>query len=161
VLDFRDSDTVTRFRGAETKEYTFREKADAKNARFDHVHELERVADFDSVLFSSVRPFITVHSGRRGVDVASAKSWLRAVLAARSASEAGPDLSTSSGRRTFEIESSARLPNGIYFVRRAVVELNSNIQQKYDVLAWGRGGSLNNGPISSLPQSCFDIGASD
>ncbi|MDO8845398.1 general secretion pathway protein GspK [Methylicorpusculum sp.] len=81
IIDWRDKDDTAREDGAEKREY---KKAGLKyvprNEAFQSLEELQMVLGMDSELYDWLEPFITIHSGKSGVDLKKASAELRLIL---------------------------------------------------------------------------------
>ena len=67
IVDFRDTDHLTKAKGAEDKEYAAAGLPhDAKDAPFESVEELRQVMGMTYDLYEKVAPLLTVHSRRPG-----------------------------------------------------------------------------------------------
>ncbi len=161
VRDWRDEDTAVRDGGAELGEYDAAGLPHGpKNADFDHVGELQQVRGMTRQLFTHVRPALTVHSGRRGVDTSTAP---RDVLLAIPGSDietvektldtrrtagpstAGPPAATPRRvlrRRTrgsggqYTIRAVVRTAKGAEFAREAIVGLTGDRARPVIVYDW-------------------------
>jgi len=81
IVDWRDKDDTAREEGAEKSEY---KKAGLKyvprNEAFQSLEELQLVLGMDSGLYDWLEPFITIHSGKSGVDLKKASAELKLIL---------------------------------------------------------------------------------
>jgi general secretion pathway protein K len=81
IVDWRDKDDTALEAGAEKSEY---EKAGLKyvprNEAFQSLEELQLVLGMDSGLYDWLEPFITIHSGKSGVDLKKASAELKLIL---------------------------------------------------------------------------------
>lgn len=140
VADYRDADSAARRLGAESEAYAALSLPPPKNAPFDTIAELARVAGFDVALTERLAPYVTVHAGQPGLDIDVADPALVALLARgfdRSAIAnpvaSAPGTATApalpdafrirSSRRAFTIRSEAETPGGARFIRIAVAGL--------------------------------------
>ena len=137
ILDWRDKDSLRRLNGAEDDDYTRAGfKYRAKDARFDAVAELMLVAGMSPALYRKVEPWLTIHSGRAGInrDTAPREVLLampgadpgevEATIAARSNSEAaGAQRTTARQTGAFRITARASLPSGVAKTLTVVVRV--------------------------------------
>jgi general secretion pathway protein K len=73
VIDWRDSDNIKGFNGAEDDDYEAEGYAyGAKDALFDTVPELQQVMGIDYDMYKKLEPAVTVYSGARNVNIAYA-----------------------------------------------------------------------------------------
>ena len=167
IADWRDRDNVRRLNGAEDGDYRRAGlRHGAKDRPFERIDETRRVFGMTVELYRKVAPALTVYSGRRGIDLAVApKEALRALpgvsneevetaMAELDETEdaagrvqrlsrlaTGRKMISSSNRRAFSIEATARTDTGAVFVRRAVVRIIRRQDRPYDVLVWERRSS--------------------
>lgn len=77
VHDFRDADHDRRVGGAEDADYLAAGlDGGAKDAPFDQKEELMQVLGMTRQVYDAIAPYVTVHSGRSGVNVATASDVL-------------------------------------------------------------------------------------
>lgn len=125
ILDYRDSDGTTRALGAESAAYAELGLAPPKNAPFDTIAEIARVAGIDAELARRLMPYITVHASQPGLDIGAANPALVGLLK-RGFEQGGglPDaIRNRSQRRTYTIRAEAVTRSGSRFVREAVAGL--------------------------------------
>lgn len=166
VLDWRDADDLTRMHGAEVGDY---EAAGLSygptDGPFTVTEDLQRVLGMTPEVYDRLAPFITVYSGRAGIDPAVApKEVLLAIpgvtaaqvanyLASRSefaqAGAAPPPFPaqastylSAGGGVTYSMAAQARLSAGTEAGIEATVTYMSSIPTKpLSVLSWKRAGS--------------------
>lgn len=69
LLDWRDDDHLRRLRGAEDEDYRRAGRNyGAKDAFFDNIRELQQVLGITPTSYRKLAPYITVHSGKKGID---------------------------------------------------------------------------------------------
>lgn len=152
VLDFRDADDDVQPNGAEDADYAAAgSPVGPKNGPFDTIDELDQVLGLPPGFLDKVKPFITVHSGQKGVDTTTAPPVLEAILDAASAQSATGGLDRISGtlaefasrsnRRAYTIHALARMPTGVQYVSQAVVEFPELSLPRYQLRQWRRGGA--------------------
>jgi general secretion pathway protein K len=144
VMDFRDGDHDKRLDGAEREDYA--KSPDGllgpKDADFAAIDELDQVLGLPPDLREKAKPFLTVFSGKDGIDASVASRGLRDILVAGSngivaasndAGASGSAFSISSdlprtflsqsSRRAYGITAEAILPSGARYVSEAVAGL--------------------------------------
>ncbi len=153
LLDFRDIDDDPRPNGAEEREYLAAGlNYSPKNARFETIDELAQVLNMSPSLYTKLKPFVTVHSRRAGIDQSVAPPALLEII--RSGADLQPDalfpneFISPSTNSTFTIIAHARTISGSNFTRRAIVSLNGN---GYVINEW-RIGNRNAVVEEGLPQ---------
>ncbi len=161
ILDWRDPDELRRPNGAEAADYRAAGfKHVPTNMRFESVGELGRVLGVTPALMVRLADSVTVYSRQRGINPATAsRNVLLAVpgitpeqvdtyVAARAEALANrlpvPPLaaggaSVSGTTLAWRISVQARVPDGVTFVRDAVVSAQSNPRRPLTVLLWQEG----------------------
>jgi general secretion pathway protein K len=140
IADFRDIDNLRRLHGAEDPEY-FAEglAAGAKDAPFDTVAELEQILGMTPGLVAAAEPYVTVYSGRSQFDPDAGSLELKPVVEAINA--AGLLSSVAPSRhRVFSVTTSAALPNGVAFTRKAGFRITGNAGQPVTWFGWRPAG---------------------
>lgn len=173
LLDFRDDDDNKRPNGGEAPEYEAAGLSiSPKNAPLQAPEELEQVMGIDAELYRAIRPYVTVHSRRSGVDPGTAAPPLLAALtgeppadfahsrdldAARQTFELRRGFITPSERSVYTIRVEVRRPEDGLFVREAIVELPRHRNPPYRYLAWRQGErrALDNPYQAEQPDACF------
>ncbi|MCL4765192.1 MAG: general secretion pathway protein GspK [Hyphomicrobiaceae bacterium] len=162
IIDYRDPDDQRRTHGAESADYRDGGRpAGPKNAPFARVEELVQVPGFEAAAVIRLRPFVSVHSGRPGLDYSVASRALTAILTegyARLAASGGTaqqqlgqggnrlpvEFSISTPRRVYAIRAEARTTGGSVFVREAVIELSrTRAGIGHVVREWRRGTGIS------------------
>ncbi len=165
IVDFRDEDDFVRLHGAEDPDYRAAGLSHgAKDRPFEAVAELNRVIGMSPAVYKRVAPFLTVYSGRAKIDLVTAPSEVllavpgifpedaNALLAARARME-GPMPSeplpvpqtaergafAMANQHVYTIRAEAMVKGGAIFVRETVVEMTTNADQPFHLLAWRRG----------------------
>lgn len=154
IEDFRDSDNLKRPNGAEDADYLAAGLPyGPKNAPFDSVEELQQVLGMTPALYARISPYLTVYSGRAGVDMEVASRALVHLLTKHNqevggqppAAHAAP-FNTSqqtratgfpfstSGVEVYTIHAEARV--GTYIKGEHATVLISPSSQAYSVVAW-------------------------
>lgn len=157
IFDYRDSDDLRKQHGAERPEYIAAGLAwTPKNAPFDSVDELGQVLGMTPALVTKMRPYVGVHSGVAGIDMAVARPELLARLRSGVEGISGtfggfPDLdpeyalpaifNTPSQRRVFGIRAEGISASGAVFIREAIVDIGAGRSVQPRILGWQRGSS--------------------
>jgi general secretion pathway protein K len=144
VMDFRDGDHDERANGAEREDYpkSMTGGLGPKDADFTSVGELDQVLGLPADLRDRAKPYLTVFSGKDGIDASVAPHGLRDVLVAGSngivaasngAGSGDSEFSISSAlprtflsastHRVYGITAEAILPSGARYVSEAVAGL--------------------------------------
>ena len=156
VLDFRDADDTARPFGAEARDYRAANLSwTPGNGKFLAIEELEQVYGMTQSLFEAVRPYVTVHSKRSGIDPSVASpSLLEALrgphssrhrrtvgnIAARHSSIDTPKtFLAASAKRSFRTRVVAYHASGGVFVRTAIIEATPKAPLPFTVHTWHRG----------------------
>lgn len=158
ILDWRDTDDLRRLHGAEARDYRFaRRDYEPRNGAFKTSDELRYVLGMSAPLFDLIRPLVTVHSGKTGVNPKFAPpEVLRALpgaepeqvdayLTARQAeglpsSLTGVGGTVGSGRSSsYHIRVRAEGPEGAGAYREAVVVPAGGGGRLYTVVSWREG----------------------
>ena len=144
IADFRDADDLRRSNGAEADDYHAAGLATGpKNQPFRAVEELQRVIGMTAALFEKLLPALTVHSGRPGVDPATAPDEARLALEWMNSDEAEA-LDAAGGllalrpATTYTLRAEAHTDGGGIYVREAVVLLGGD-GQLFQIRAWRQG----------------------
>jgi general secretion pathway protein K len=158
IADWRDPDDLKRPNGAEAPDY---QAADLKyapaNSPFETTGELARVLGMTPAIFARIAPFITVYSRQPGIDPATAgRSVLLALpnatpdavdafLEARARALANhlpvpafpPAQAFVSGPiPVWRIRAEVSMPDGVTFVREAVLRPSPDARRPLIALAW-------------------------
>lgn len=174
LLDFRDADDVRRNNGAEARDYTVAGLAfGPSNAPLFAVEELEQVLGVSRELYLKVRPFVTVHSRRSGVDPTVASPTLLAALGgkpppkrfdARSIEGQREDYliprkyNVPSDKTAYTVRVEVHRPSGGLFVQEVVIELLPSRSPPYRYLAWRQGHEARYAPSDMTEENCFATG---
>jgi general secretion pathway protein K len=158
ILDWRDADDLRRPNGAEAPDYKSAGLGyGPANAPFETIGELSRVLGVTPALFARIAPSVTVHSRTPGINPATAArdvllalpaatpALVDAYIAQRTEALAAklpaPPFPPASGFstgpvQTWRIRAEAVLPDGVTFVREAVVRPAQDARRVLIVLAW-------------------------
>jgi general secretion pathway protein K len=161
ILDWRDADDQRRPNGAEAADYRAAgSKYLPSNVRFESVGDLGRVLGMTPALMAKLADSVTVYSRQRGINPATASrdvllalpgitaEQVDAFITARDEALANrlpiPPLAAAAGFAVapgaiLRITAQARLPDGVTFVRDAVLYPPGNPQQPVVVLLWQEG----------------------
>lgn len=161
IADYRDPDNERRAQGAELAEYLAAGRAEGpKNAPFDSVEELADVLGVSDELFRSLRPYLTVHSGRGGIDARNAPPELVTMLSGdratgiaassiRPAPEVPPRFLSATGTDAYTIWSEGRTAGGTASISAVIVSKQSGVAQLDGLL---KTAAQSGGSISRLRQ---------
>jgi len=158
IGDWRDPDDLRRPNGAEAPEY---QAAGLKyvpaNAPFETVFEVSRVLGMTQAVFQRIAPLITVYSHQAGINPKTASrdvllalpnatsDMVDAYLQQRANAQANnlqvppfpPAQAYTSGEvRVWRIRAQATLPDGVTFVREAVLRPSTDATRPLIALAW-------------------------
>jgi general secretion pathway protein K len=143
ILDWRDADDLTHLHGAEDEDY--REAGmtwSARDGDFASVDELQYVVGMTRAIFDRVAPYLTVYSGRSGVNLDYAPPFLITALTGQEIA-AAEDRTTGRARMTgqrrngtFHVYVRASAGDRATFSLETVVRLFSEPEGPYDVLYW-------------------------
>jgi general secretion pathway protein K len=165
ILDWRDTDNLTRLNGAEDDDYLSADKPyGTKDTRFDSVDELYLVLGVSPALYRKIKSALTVYSGQPGVNPAAASRQVLLAIPGMDADtvetymalrqqhrEAGlapppPPLTNrqyiARGRaRTYSIHAQARVHNGVTAHITATVDRRGrDLTAPFTVLSWRQEG---------------------
>jgi general secretion pathway protein K len=158
IGDWRDPDDLRRPNGAEAPEYRAANlKYVPGNAPFETVGEVARVLGMTSTVFQRIAPLITVYSQQPGINTATAgrdvllalpnatPETVDAFLEQRTQALANklpmPQFVAAQGFASgpvpvWRIRAEASLPDGVTFVREAVLRPSSDAERPLIALAW-------------------------
>lgn len=161
IADWRDDDELRRPNGAEAGDYrAANSRYVPSNRRFESVPELSRVLGMTPVLYARLAPAITVHSGQAGINPLTASrevllalpnatpelvdDYLLRRAEALAANLPPPPFPPAQGFATgpspvWRIRAEAALPDGVTFVREAVVRATADPRRPYFALLWSEG----------------------
>ena len=158
IADWRDPDDLKRPNGAEADDYRAAElKYVPANAPFETTGEVSRVLGMTPAIFARIAPYITVYSRQPGIDPATASRTVLlalpnatpeavdAFLEARAQALASrlpvppfpPAQAYMSGPiPVWRIRAEATMPDGVTFVREAVLRPSPDARRPLIALAW-------------------------
>ena len=161
IIDFRDADGDARSDGGERDDYAAAGVAiGPKNRPFETIDELDQVLGISSELAAQAKPYVTLSSGIEGIDKAVATPALQALLDAASLQSVGGGLGTltdtssqsvRSNGRAFTIHALARLPSGVVYVAKAIVEFPDRLKSRYVLREWHRGNAATFSGAQDVP----------
>jgi general secretion pathway protein K len=148
ILDWRDSDNLTHLHGAEDDTYRAAGLAwTARDAAFSSVDELRYVFGMTAERFAAIMPFVTVHSGRGGLNLEYAPPFLISMLTGQTLDTSDNDAGLTPQEQHLRRASTAR--NGTYHIYasamgngkvtasvEAVVRIAATTEQPYSILYW-------------------------
>ena len=182
IMDWRDPDDAKRLHGAEAADY----KAAGRNyvpanANFETIEELQRVLGMTPETYAKIADLITVHSRQPGIDPNGASrgvllaipnmtpeivdTYIQQREIARASNQPPPLLPqavgyVSIGTAGFHVNATIRMPDGVTFVREAVVQPTGNPKRPLTYLAWREGLPLDYPTLPILPPGGANPGLS-
>ena len=161
VMDWRDADDLRRPNGAEAADYLAAgSKVAPANAPFETIGEVARVLGMTPAIYSRIAGSVTVYSRQAGVNPLTASrdvllampnadpAVVDAYIASRDealrSNLPAPPFAGASGMisgaiQTWRIRAQASLPDGVTFVREAVLRPSPDPARPLVVLAWLEG----------------------
>jgi general secretion pathway protein K len=161
IVDWRDADELRRPNGAEVAEYRAANRNyGPTNVPFETVGELQRVLGMTPALFSRLGPNLTVYSRQSGVNPATASREVLLSIPGASAEQVDaflvqrqealqarlpvppfpPARAFSAGATPiWSVRAEARLPDGVTFVREAVLRPSGDPTQPVVAYSWQDG----------------------
>lgn len=145
IYDFRDPDHDRRAGGAEDADYLAAGlEGGAKDAPFDQKEELLQVMGMNREIFDAIAPYVTVHSGRSRVNIATAPGVvLRAIpnltpeqldrIQADKSNNARPDAIWAD---VVTVRAEAHTRDGGSFIREAVIKRTGDLISPFAILEW-------------------------
>ena len=163
VIDWRDPDDLKRPNGAESADYAAAgAKTGPANAPFETVGEVARVLGMTPAIYSRVVGSLTVHSRQPGINPQTASREVLLALPGVQAADVDAYLATrdaalrarqpvppfpgaqglaSGAIQTWRVRAQASLPDGVTFVREAVLRPSPDPARPLVVLAWLEGAA--------------------
>lgn len=155
LIDYRDSDTLSRDGSAENAITSGVSSPAFKNRPFDVIEEVAQVPGFSQTLYDAARAHVTVYSDIDGFDPAQSSPLLREIIA-RGASDpmiqgfgtASPVFSSNgipssfigpSTRRALSIVATGTATSGARFTRHVVVKQSPAANGDYVIRRWTIG----------------------
>ena len=162
ILDWRDTDALTRPNGAESEAYQAAGLPyEPANAPFDAVEQLQQVLGMSHDIYLRLAPLITIHSGQPGINTLVApRGVLMAIPGADPAQvdayieqrqqslasgqtplpfSAGAAFMSGAANSVINIRAEARMPDGVVFVREAVARRSGEAKRPVAFLSWKEG----------------------
>jgi len=158
IVDWRDADELARPSGAEAADYrAANRKYNPTNLPFETVGELQRVLGMTPALFARIGAHLTVHSRQPGVNSATASREVLLSIPGASVEQVDaflvqrrealqarlqvPPFAPAQAFRAgatpiWAIRAEARLPDGVTFVREAVLRPSADPMQPVVAYSW-------------------------
>ena len=140
ILDWRDGDNLRRLHGIEDDDYVAAGVAwTSRDAPFEAVDELKYLPGMSQARYDCLAPFVTVHSGRGGLNMEYAPPALVAALTGEEvpAAEPGADGSGSGPRNgTFHVYASASGNATTMAAIEAVVRISRASKSPFTIVDW-------------------------
>lgn len=140
ILDWRDADDLRRLHGIEDDDYVAAGVAwTARDGAFQAVDELKYLPGMSQALYDRLAPFVTVYSGRGGVNLEYAPPALITALTGEElqADEAGDDGRADGPRNgTFHVYASASGSAGTVAAIEAVVRISRTSKAPFTIVDW-------------------------
>jgi general secretion pathway protein K len=140
ILDWRDKDDLRRLHGVEDDDYLSAGVAwSSRDGAFETVDELKYLPGMSQARYDCLAPFVTVYSGRGGLDMEFAPPALIAALTGKEVPAAEPeDDGNSSGPRngTFHIYASASGSASAVAAIEAVVRISRASKTPFTIVDW-------------------------
>jgi type II secretory pathway component PulK len=152
LIDYRDPDELRRLNGAEASDYR-QAGVDwlPSNGPYLTVDELNRVLGLPTPVADQLKPLVTVHSNRGGIDPQLAPPAV--IDALTHGKTLGPAFAIASSRRFFAIRVTAWREKGATFTRLATAELTSHAKLPYKLLEWRRGHVTLSDHVPTAPSA--------
>jgi general secretion pathway protein K len=148
IADFRDADDLRRINGAEDADYAQAKlPADAKDAPFATIEELQQVYGMTADLYRQVAPLVTVYSPRRDVNLATAPAAVLRALPYLSAERVSAILEQRGAGdgtvRRFRVIAvsllvEAATADGGRVIREVVLRRSNDAARPFDIVRWRR-----------------------
>jgi general secretion pathway protein K len=141
ILDWRDKDDLTRLHGVEDDDYFAAGVAwTSRDGAFQAVDELKYLPGMNQSRYDCLAPFVTVHSGKGGLNMEYAPPALITALTGEEVPSVEPDNDdgNTSGPRngTFHVYASASGSSGTVAAIEAVIEISRASKSPYTVVDW-------------------------
>ena len=171
ILDWRDADDLKRPNGAEESDYRAANlKYGPANAPFESVGELARVLGVTPELYARVAPALTVFSRQPGINPLTASRDVLLALPAATAETVDAYVQTRTDAldahtsvpffppaqgfgvgavAVWRIHAEAVLPDGVTFVREAVLRPAADVRRPLIALAWQDGARATYAPVTA------------
>jgi general secretion pathway protein K len=173
ILDWRDPDDAKRVNGAEAADYKAagRDYVPA-NANFETIEEVQRVLGVTPEIYAKIADLITVHSRQPGIDPNGASrgvllsipnmtpeivdAFIEQRELARANGQPAPPLPqavgyVSIGTAAFHVNATVRMPDGVIFVRDAVIQPTGSPSRPLHYLTWREGVPLDYPTMPIVP----------
>jgi general secretion pathway protein K len=139
ILDWRDVDDLTRLHGVEDDDYLAAGVAwTSRDGAFEAVDELKYLPGMSQARYDCLAPFVTVYSGRGGLNMEYAPPALIAALTGEEVPAIEPDDGNAGGPRngTFHIYASASGSAATVAAIEAVVTISRASERPFTIVDW-------------------------
>ena len=139
LLDWRDGDELRRMHGIEDDDYMAAGVAwTSRDGAFEAVDELKYLPGMSQSRYECLAPFVTVYSGRGGLNMEYAPPALIMALTGEEVPAAEPDDDAAGGPRngTFHIYASASGSSGTVAAIEAVVRISRTSKAPFTIVDW-------------------------
>ena len=140
ILDWRDRDDLRRLHGVEDDDYVVAGVAwTSRDGAFEAVDELKYLPGMSQALYDRLSPFVTVHSGRGGLNMEYAPPALITALTGEEVPAADTDDGDSAGgprNGTFHIYASASGSAATVAAIEAVVRISRASKTPFTIVDW-------------------------
>jgi general secretion pathway protein K len=140
ILDWRDKDDLTRLHGVEDDDYFAAGVAwSSRDDAFETVDELKYLPGMSQSRYDCLAPFVTVYSGRGGLNMEYAPPALISALTGEEVPTIAPeDDGNAGGARsgTFHVYASASGSSGMVAAIEAVIELSRTSKTPFTIVDW-------------------------
>jgi general secretion pathway protein K len=139
ILDWRDGDELRRMHGIEDDDYVAAGVAwTSRDGAFEAVDELKYLPGMSQSRYDCLAPFVTVYSGRGGLNMEYAPPALIKALTGEEVPAAEPDDDTAGGPRngTFHIYASASGSAASVAAIEAVVRISRASKTPFTIVDW-------------------------
>lgn len=164
ILDWRDADKLRRLKGAENIEYQkLGVNYEPANANFNSIEQLHYVSGMNEEVYKSIKPYLTVFSGRSKIDITTAPegvlkalpgatdAWIKGVMKERAEDRWSVNLDSipiemkefvGQGEDEFiRIHSRAQVQSAIANIT-CIIQMKSSKNQPFTVVSWQIGTSF-------------------
>jgi general secretion pathway protein K len=141
ILDWRDKDDLTRLHGVEDDDYIAAGVAwSSRDGAFESIDELKYLPGMSQARYDCLAPYVTVYSGRRGLDMEYAPPAMITALTGEEVPTAEPDDvdGNASGPRngTYHIYASASGSASTIAAIEAVVRISRTSKSPFTIVDW-------------------------
>jgi general secretion pathway protein K len=137
ILDWRDRDDLRRLHGIEDDDYLAAGVAwTSRDGAFEAVDELKYLPGMSQALYDRLSPFVTVHSGRGGLNMEYAPPALITALTGEEVPAADDDRAAGPRNGTFHIYASASGSTATVAAIEAVVRISRASKAPFTIVDW-------------------------